>query len=107
MMQLIPTAFLLVAFYLLTSVATAFAEGLWILSFPDKATCEAFKEKAHRSSFAEWKAQRDTGKAPVRPVYTCEHVAQWERDKGGKLRRVPDTVDPRGPKEKRNLAPEE
>ena len=43
MMQFIPTAFLLTAFYLLTSVATAFAEGLWILSFPDKATCEAFE----------------------------------------------------------------
>jgi hypothetical protein len=93
-------ASLLVALSVLTSAATAYAEGLWILSFPDKDTCEAFKEKAQSPSFAEWKAQRDTGKAPVRPVYTCEHVAQWERDKDGKLRRVPDTVDPRGPKGK-------
>ncbi len=80
---------------LLAVTTWAAAEGAWILSFPDKATREAFKEKAQAPSFSEWKAERDTGKAPVRPTYTCEHVVQWERNKDGKLRRVPDTVDPR------------
>lgn len=73
-----------------TSVA---AEGVWVLSFPDRATCEAFKDKGQAPGFAEWKAQRETGKAPVRPAYRCE---QWEHETDGRLKRVPDTIDPRG-----------
>jgi hypothetical protein len=53
-----------------------------------------------RPSFSEWKSERETGKAPVRPPYTCEQAIEWTRDKDGKLIRVPDTIDPRGPKGK-------
>ena len=57
----------IVALVLLTSASMAYAEGTWILSFPDKATCEAFKQKGQVPGFAEWKAERDTGKGSNAP----------------------------------------
>jgi hypothetical protein len=55
----------------LLAVTSAPALGEWVLSFPDQATCEAFKAKGQAPGLAEWKAQKDTGKAPPRPAYPC------------------------------------
>jgi hypothetical protein len=91
---------ILLAILCLLALAASASAEVWTLTFPDKATCEAFKEKALRPSFSEWKSERETGKAPARPPYTCERAIEWTRDKDGKPIRVPDTVDPRGPKGK-------
>jgi hypothetical protein len=99
MMLTVRRTSLLLAFYLLTSAATADAECAWVLwaggvktsgeavyapieGYPTKAECE--KGRAASSVDEVQQLKRDVVGAGMKLAFTC----------------LPDTVDPRGPKGK-------
>jgi len=55
---------------LLAVAASVQAEPIWVLRFPDKAICDAFKDKGTQPALAEGRAKRDIGKAPIEYRYT-------------------------------------
>ncbi len=114
MIRLARTASLLVAFSLLTSAATAYAECAWVLwseltiaalpesgewyvltAYPTMQDCEAALAKEYLRLKGEgWQAYY----VQVRTVFAAK--GKGERITTTHYRCLPDTVDPRGPKGK-------
>ena len=86
---------LLSAFYLLTSVATAYAECAWVLWWKCNgySYCENWEPKQAFTSLTECDR---TARVQTTTAQTArEHgISDWD------ARCLPDTVDPRGPKGK-------
>ena len=99
MMRLGRRASLLVAFYLLTSAATAYAECTWVLwarmwtgqvhwsvqsAHVKRNECMSEAAKTNSAALMEYEKAQSVGQQIADTRYVC----------------FPDTVDPRGPKER-------
>ncbi len=97
MIRLLRTASLLVAFYLLTSVATAYAECAWVLwsVHIDEQRADG-RIVFNRMAFGPVEAFATKREC----VKQLEEMQQTGGSSSFERRCLPDTVDPRGPKGK-------
>jgi len=105
MMRLGRRASLLVAFYVLTSAATAYAECAWVLWLSnDSSPWGVFQAFSTREGCIEAMSKQVAAVEKRNPRVTLDTIGgSFTTNAKGRILRgqcLPDTVDPRGPKGK-------
>ena len=101
MTRLARRASLLVAFYLLTSAATAYAECAWVTwahTLPGFTSTEDIREKWEPLGAIETRADCEAARARLERFHRWEKETMRTPTTPRQFICLPDTVDPRGPK---------